>query len=116
MNRFWTKKMLALMISVSLLAGSALPVFAAEQGTDAEAGDQDGYVTEQLTDAAGEQEPAAESDVIADTDADADAASEEETVIDARTEPETVYEETAAPEEITATEAGAADESGTDHT
>lgn len=98
------------MISVSLLAGSALPVFAAEQGTDAEAGDQDGYVTEQLTDAAGEQEPAAESDVIADVDA----ASDEETVVDVPAEPETVYEETAAPEETIAAEAGAEGEGDTD--
>ena len=110
MNRFWTKKMLALMISVSLMAGSALPVFAAEQGADAEEGKQAGYETAEAVDAAGEQEPAAGADIISDDDA----APAEETIVNESAAPEevTVYEETAAPEEITSTEARTEGEDG----
>ncbi len=94
MNKYWNKKLLALILSASLMAGTGVSAFAADQ--DAEAGTAEGavYETEQMTENASDQENIS----------DADAASEEGTVVE---ETVTDAEESPAPEAITEIEEAA---------
>ncbi|MBQ2626888.1 MAG: hypothetical protein IJG17_03820, partial [Eubacterium sp.] len=94
MNKYWNKKLLALILSASLMAGTGVSAFAADQ--DAEAGTAEGavYETEQMTENASDQENIS----------DADEASEEGTVVE---ETVTDAEESPAPEAITEIEEAA---------